>query len=91
MPKLARLYLDTARLGLMSASAQLAARDFARLAGEGVSTLYFQNVLRGGSPLADGSPPRLHHCRSRHSPSSKRSANARPRRRTLTPPSLFAR
>lgn len=48
MPKLARLYLDTARLGLMSPSAQLAARDFARLAGEGVSTLYFQNLLRGG-------------------------------------------
>jgi hypothetical protein len=47
MPKLARLYLDTARLGLMSPSAQLAARDFARLAGEGVSTLYFQNLLRG--------------------------------------------
>src|SRR5262245_55596945 len=47
MPKLARLYLDTARLGLMSPSAQLAARDFARLAGEGVSTLYFQKLLRG--------------------------------------------
>ncbi len=56
MRKLARLYLDTARLGLMSPSAQLAARDFARLAGEGVSTLYFQNLLRGGSPLADGMP-----------------------------------
>src|SRR5438105_4066838 len=48
MPKLARLYLDTARLGLMSPSAQLAARDFARLAGEGVSTLYFQRFLRRG-------------------------------------------
>src|SRR5437868_531463 len=47
MPKLARLYLDTARLGLMSPGARLAARSFARLAGEGVSTLYFQNLLRG--------------------------------------------
>ncbi len=34
MPKVARLYLDTARLGLMSPSAQLAARDFARLAAD---------------------------------------------------------
>src|SRR5439155_25029487 len=48
MPKLARLYLDTARLGLMSPSAQLAARDFARLAGEGVSTLYIRRFLRDG-------------------------------------------
>ncbi len=52
MPKLARLYLDTARLGLMSPGAQLAARDFARLAGEGVSTLYFQNLLSGQESLA---------------------------------------
>lgn len=57
MPKLARLYLDTARLGLMSPSAQLAARDFARLAGEGVSTLYFQNLLRGQVPLANTLAP----------------------------------
>jgi Aminotransferase class-V len=57
MPKLARLYLDTARLGLMSPSAQLAARDFARLAGEGVSTLYFQNLLRSGCcQVGAGSP-----------------------------------
>ncbi len=56
MPKLARLYLDTARLGLMSPSAQLAARDFARLAGEGVSTLYFQRFLQVGF---DGLEPRL--------------------------------
>src|SRR5262245_4897041 len=53
MPKLARLYLDTARLGLMSPSAQLAARDFARLAGEGVSTLYWQNLLCGGNRSVD--------------------------------------
>ncbi len=47
MPKLAPLYLDTARLGPMSPGAQLAARDFARLAGEELSTLYFQQLLRG--------------------------------------------
>jgi selenocysteine lyase/cysteine desulfurase len=56
MPNLARLYLDTARLGLMSPSAQLAARDFARLAGEGVSTLYWQNLLRGRVPTANMLP-----------------------------------
>jgi hypothetical protein len=48
MPKLARLYLDTARLGPMSPGAQLAVRDFARLAGEGVSTLYWQQFLQRG-------------------------------------------
>ena len=57
MPKLARLYLDTARLGLMSPSAQLAARDFARLAGEGVSTLYFQNLLRDGRHVLRAESP----------------------------------
>jgi hypothetical protein len=59
MPKLARLYLDTARLGLMSPGAQLAARDFARLAGEGVSTLYFQNLLCGGDRSVDSGSLRL--------------------------------
>jgi selenocysteine lyase/cysteine desulfurase len=53
MPKLARLYLDTARLGLMSPGAQLAARDFARLAGEGVSTLYTQRFLKTGFERLD--------------------------------------
>lgn len=34
----------------MSPTAQLAARDFARLAGEGLSTLYFERFLRDGWP-----------------------------------------
>jgi hypothetical protein len=58
MLKLARLYLDTARLGLMSPGAQLAARDFARLSGEGVSTLYIQRFLQAGF---EGLDARLRH------------------------------
>ena len=45
----ARLYLDTARLGLMSPSAQLAAGDFVRLAGEDAFTLYFDQFLSAGA------------------------------------------
>lgn len=45
----ARLYLDTARLGLMSPSAQLAAGDFARLAGEGALGLYSEEFLAEGA------------------------------------------
>jgi hypothetical protein len=45
----ARLYLDTARLGLMSPSAQLAAGDFVRLAGEDAFTLYFDRFLSAGT------------------------------------------
>ena len=43
-----RLYLDTARLGLMSRSAQRMEHAFVRLAGEGDLTLYFTEWLRGG-------------------------------------------
>src|SRR5262245_35386373 len=57
MAEPARLFLDTARLGPMSPSAQLAARDFARLAGEGLSTLYLEKFLRRGWP-ADNAPRR---------------------------------
>lgn len=60
MPKLARLYLDTARLGRMCPGAQLAARDFARLAGEGLSTLYFQELLRHGFLALDRRSTKLH-------------------------------
>ena len=45
----ARLYLDTARLGLMSPNAQLAAGDFVRLASEGAFTLYFDRFLSAGA------------------------------------------
>jgi selenocysteine lyase/cysteine desulfurase len=44
----ARLYLDTARLGLMSPSAQRIQTDFARLAGEEAGTLYLQHFLQRG-------------------------------------------
>ena len=44
----ARLYLDTARLGLMSKAVRLALRDFAQLAGEEGASLYFDNFLRDG-------------------------------------------
>ena len=44
----ARLYLDRARLGLMSPSAQRVQIDFARLAGEESGTLYFEQLLRLG-------------------------------------------
>ena len=40
-----RLYLDTARLGLASSSAQRAHRDFARLAGEEGLALYSSRLL----------------------------------------------
>jgi hypothetical protein len=43
------LYLDAARLGLMSSSARLAAGDFARLAGEEPFTLYRKEFLTVGS------------------------------------------
>lgn len=43
------LYLDTARLGQMSRSAQLAHIDFVRLAGEEAGSLYFDDLLRYGS------------------------------------------
>lgn len=43
-----RLYLDTARLGLMSLSAQLAHRDFARFAGEEGLSLYWDRFLHNG-------------------------------------------
>jgi selenocysteine lyase/cysteine desulfurase len=43
-----RLYLDNARLGLMSRSAQLMEHAFVRLAGEGTLTLYFSEWLRDG-------------------------------------------
>ncbi|RIK77025.1 MAG: hypothetical protein DCC68_18225 [Planctomycetota bacterium] len=56
------LYLDTARLGLMSPSAQLAAGDFARLAGEGALGLYAEEFLSRGTraiPDADSRYPTL--------------------------------
>lgn len=52
------LYLDTARLGLMSPSAQLAAGDFARLAGEGALGLYAEKFLSHGSPAIPGAENR---------------------------------
>ncbi|MCI0539564.1 MAG: aminotransferase class V-fold PLP-dependent enzyme, partial [Verrucomicrobiales bacterium] len=42
------LYLDTARLGPMSPSAQRAQLDFVRLAAEVPSSLYFEEFLRDG-------------------------------------------
>lgn len=48
MARPVRLYLDAARLGAMGPAAQEAARDFARLAGEGLSTLYCEQFLRTG-------------------------------------------
>jgi selenocysteine lyase/cysteine desulfurase len=50
------LYLDTARLGQMSRSAQLAHIDFARWAGEEAGSLYFEDFLRHGSAAL---PPSL--------------------------------
>ncbi len=46
----AQLYLDTARLGLMSPSAQLAQIGFTRFAGEAAGSLYFDKLLAGGFP-----------------------------------------
>jgi selenocysteine lyase/cysteine desulfurase len=43
------LYLDTARLGRMSVSAQRAHRDFARFAGEEGCPLYFEHFLARGA------------------------------------------
>lgn len=45
---LTRLYLDTARLGLMSRSAQQAHRDFVRFCGEEGCSLYFDQLLCDG-------------------------------------------
>lgn len=44
----ARLYLDTARLGQMCSSSQLAIQDFAKLSGEVALTLYGKNFLMDG-------------------------------------------
>lgn len=44
----AQLYLDTARLGLMSPSAQLAQISFAQFAGEAAGSLYFDKLLADG-------------------------------------------
>ena len=43
-----RLYLDTARLGLMRTGAQRLYQDFVRLAGEEGCTLYWEEFLRSG-------------------------------------------
>jgi selenocysteine lyase/cysteine desulfurase len=48
MKATARLYLDTARLGQMRRSSQLAVRDFAKLSGEVALTLYGTNFLADG-------------------------------------------
>lgn len=47
MPNL--LYLDTARLGRMSPSAQLSQIEFVRIAGEYGGSLYFERFLQNGS------------------------------------------
>lgn len=44
-----RLYLDTARLGLMSRSAQQIHIDFVRFVGEEGASLYFDQLLSGGT------------------------------------------
>ena len=44
-----RLYLDTARLGLMSRSAQQIHIDFVRFVGEEGASLYFDQLLAGGT------------------------------------------
>ena len=44
-----RLYLDTARLGLMSPSAQQIQIDFSRFAGEEPASLYFDAFLKSGT------------------------------------------
>lgn len=46
---LTRLYLDTARLGLMSRSAQQVQIDFVRFAGEEPASLYFDQFLTSGT------------------------------------------
>jgi hypothetical protein len=48
MKATARLYLDTARLGQMRRSSQLAVNDFAKLSGEVALTLYGKNFLIDG-------------------------------------------
>jgi len=42
------LYLDAARMGLMTPSAQLALQDFVRYQGENGCTLYFEQFLKDG-------------------------------------------
>ncbi|MCA9134729.1 MAG: hypothetical protein KDA45_16290, partial [Planctomycetales bacterium] len=42
------LYLDTARLGLMTPSAQQTQHDFAQLAGDPHGLLYFREFLQAG-------------------------------------------
>lgn len=42
------LYLDAARMGRMAPTAQLALREFVRVAGEEGCTLYFEKFLRDG-------------------------------------------
>ena len=44
-----QLYLDTARLGLMSPSAQRLQIDFIRFAGGEGASLYWDQFLRGGT------------------------------------------
>ena len=44
-----RLYLDTARLGLMSPSAQRVHSDFIRLAGEEAGSVYMDEFLCRGT------------------------------------------
>ncbi len=44
-----RLYLDTARLGLMSGSAQRVYIDFVRFAGEEAGSLYCEQFLQDGT------------------------------------------
>ena len=48
MPTSPRLYLDTARLGLMTPSAQSAIWDFTRFSGEVGSILYGERLLIDG-------------------------------------------
>ena len=76
-----RLYLDTARLGLMSRSAQQIHIDFVRFVGEEGASLYFDQFLSrrhcslARVAFADDFPP----CRAgRASPTSKRRCGARP-------------
>ena len=54
-----RLYLDTARLGLMSRSARQVQTDFARLVGEEAGSLYLDEFLKCGAQHwpAQVSPP----------------------------------
>jgi len=48
------LYLDAARMGLMTPSARLALQDFVRLAGETSCTLYFEGFWKNGTSSWDG-------------------------------------